>query len=129
MIFNAVASVVFAILAWSAYSNLEFALNGGQINGWWKTLFSSVKEEARWAFFPTSRAEFIRNRMDSWGTEDGAFISDTGSFSYKEIREGNLYQEAGDMMLPGIPHFLFKNIAIPVVCGILCYFLLSLTGV
>ena len=48
----------------------------------------------------------------------------TGSFSYEEIREGNLYQEAGDMMLPGIPSFLFKNVAIPVVCGILCYFFL-----
>lgn len=127
MIFNAVASVVFAILAWSAYSNLEFALNGGQINGWWRTLFSSVKEEARWAFYPSSRAEWVKDRIEGCG--HGAMCGDTGSFSYEEIRKGNLYQEAGDMMLPGIPNFLFKNVAIPVVCGILCYFLLSLTGV
>ena len=59
----ALVSGVFAILVWSAYSNFEFALNGGQINGYWKTLFSSVKEEARWAFSPSSRAEWAKNRV------------------------------------------------------------------
>jgi hypothetical protein len=42
MIFNVIVSGVLALLVWSAYSNFEFALNGGQINA----LFSSVKEEA-----------------------------------------------------------------------------------
>lgn len=115
-------SCVFAILFWSAYSNFKFILNGGQIDGYWKTLFSSIKEEARWAFIPSSRAEWAKNRIE--GYEYGSMCGSTGSFSYNEIREGNLYQEAGDMMLPGIPSFLFKNLALPVVCGIMCYIVL-----
>jgi len=122
MIFNVIVSGVFAILVWSAHSHLEFVLNGGQIDGYWKTLFLSVKEEARWAFSPSSRAEWVKNRID--GYEYGSMCGSTGSFDYKEIREGNLYQEAGDMMLPGIPAFLFKNLAIPAVFGIVCYFLI-----
>lgn len=45
----------------------------------------------------------------------GAMCSHKGSWTYKEIRDNNLYEKVGCAMLPGLTNFIILHCIIPVI--------------
>lgn len=107
IVLGIVAAVSFA--AWWLIYGVERFLNGCS-ERW---LIVLVWEDFLFAL-PGSRrrkGNYIRECMGD--LPDGAMISSTGSWDYQEIRDGNLYDDVGEAMLPGFWHFVGMHILLP----------------
>lgn len=104
---------------WFVYYGLESYMNGGY------SIWRCFKEEVSW-FLPGGRklkGDYIRKMVDGWNG-DGWI----GEFSYKEIREDNLYEKVGSKVLPGRIHFLLTHILIPLIPSIVLTMIFQSTG-
>jgi hypothetical protein len=104
-----------SIAAWAVLYGLECFLNGGS----GRSLFAMAWNDFCFAM-PGGRrrkGNYIRKIIDrsTYNGElaDGAMLSEKKSWSYQEIRDGNLYEEVGVAMLPGWRYFVIMHVLIP----------------
>jgi len=115
-----IASCVAGLIFWYFIYGLNCALNSGQLGRHWFFFpFQCFWDEIKWNF-PGGKAHYIKiNIVGSF--EDGSVCGSKRTWSFREIRERNLYAECGKDVLPGIPTLLFE-ILLPFGIGFLfCY--------
>lgn len=79
-----------------------------------KTIWVELWEEFLWAipiYGTILRGRHIKKQMGD--IENGYMMGYSKSYSYEEIRKGNLYNEVGKQMLPGLSDFIGINVFIP----------------
>lgn len=103
-----------SLAAWYLYYGVECIINGMTFRRNPYTVpFTEAFTELTWVLPGGGRRKgnVIRDAI-GW-SEHGAMCGWRRSWSYKEIRDGNLYDECGADMLPGLTHFFLTHICLP----------------
>ncbi len=110
--FLALVVTVSSLAFWYCYYSCECAINGGFFTRsikWWQVVPHFLLEEILWLspWGGTRRKAYIVKLISGW---DDGYI---GRYTYKEIRQKDLYSQAASEVLPGWGHFLFTHVLLP----------------
>lgn len=108
-----IIATILGFFIWYIYYGFECFLNGGTLGRNQYTMhFHLAWQELTWVL-PGGRKRKGRYVKDNviGDIENGHILG--CPWSYKEIRQHNLYEAAANKILPGLPHFLFTHILLP----------------
>jgi len=97
-------------IGWYLFTALEYALNGGQLGHHPLFFpFQCFAEDIKCYWFggQKHRLEFIRLRCEG----DGSFGGSTRSYTYREVRDNNLYEEVFWEMCGGKISFWSRHVS------------------